>query len=270
MLTSINVDILSLPIIGTRHRRNTTLRLYPIISGIYKITSPIGAIYVGLSHDIYHRIHNCYKKINCNQQFKIFNSLKKYGVENHKFEIIHIIEKGILNKSEITKELNNLEIYYINKLNSFSGQNPEFGMNLTKGGSFMQLTQESWDKINKSKIGRKQSEETKLKRSKSNKGQKPSPQTIKASINASKGKIVNEETKQKLRDINLGKKQSEETKIKKNNALKGKKRSDTTKKLMSKSKTGNKNPNFNKTTSLETREKISIGLKKYLESKKNN
>jgi hypothetical protein len=55
--------------------------------GIYKITNPQGKIYIGQSNDIYHRFYS-YKKLNCKGQIKLYNSLLKYGVDDHQFEII--------------------------------------------------------------------------------------------------------------------------------------------------------------------------------------
>ena len=54
---------------------------------IYKITNPKGKVYVGSAVDIKRRFRK-YKSLNCSSQHKIYNSLIKYGVENHKFEII--------------------------------------------------------------------------------------------------------------------------------------------------------------------------------------
>lgn len=62
-----------------------------IICGIYKITNPSEKIYIGESKDIDSRIY--YYKINsCVKQRKLFNSLKKYGWDAHKFEIIEECE----------------------------------------------------------------------------------------------------------------------------------------------------------------------------------
>lgn len=61
-----------------------------IISGIYKITSPSGKVYIGQSIDILRRF-STYRRIGSNtrSQRKLYNSLKKYGHSNHLFEIIH-------------------------------------------------------------------------------------------------------------------------------------------------------------------------------------
>lgn len=57
------------------------------MTGIYKITSPTGKIYVGQSTNIIPRIR-LYKNLHCKGQRKIYLSLKKYGWENHVFEIL--------------------------------------------------------------------------------------------------------------------------------------------------------------------------------------
>ena len=72
------------------------------IIGIYKITNPKGKVYVGQSININRRFKE-YKKLQCKQQPKIYNSLKKYQPENHKFEIL---EKCIL------EQLNERELYW--------------------------------------------------------------------------------------------------------------------------------------------------------------
>ena len=66
----------------------------PPIIGIYKIKSPSSKIYIGQSIDIYRR-WKFYSFFNCKNQPHLYNSLKKYGFENHIFEIIeecHIIQ----------------------------------------------------------------------------------------------------------------------------------------------------------------------------------
>jgi group I intron endonuclease len=70
------------------------------ISGIYKITSPTGAVYIGQSIDIYKRWRNYYN-LNCKQQQRIYNSLNKHGVDSHTFEIIEECEKDCLNELEM-------------------------------------------------------------------------------------------------------------------------------------------------------------------------
>lgn len=55
--------------------------------GIYKITNPSGKIYIGQSTNIEKRF-NTYEKLKCKGQVKLYNSLIKYGWDNHITEII--------------------------------------------------------------------------------------------------------------------------------------------------------------------------------------
>jgi group I intron endonuclease len=57
------------------------------IGYVYKITSPTNRIYIGSTSNIKKRWAN-YKCGDCKSQRKLYNSFKKYGVNNHKFEII--------------------------------------------------------------------------------------------------------------------------------------------------------------------------------------
>ena len=68
-------------------------------SGIYKITSPTGKIYIGQSTNIQKRWTD-YKKKNCKRQPRLFQSFKKHGVENHTFEIVELCSVEMLNKRE--------------------------------------------------------------------------------------------------------------------------------------------------------------------------
>jgi len=96
----------------------------PIICGVYKITSPTGRIYIGKSVDIYARWVD-YRKpyyITNTKQPVITRSIKKYGVENHVFEIIEICEED---------KLNEREVYWIAFYNSYRSK---MGMNCSVGG----------------------------------------------------------------------------------------------------------------------------------------
>jgi len=71
----------------------------PII-GIYIIISPSNKIYIGQSIDI-NRRKTYYCGLQCKRQPKIYNSLSKYGFENHKFNIIEECNEDQLNEREI-------------------------------------------------------------------------------------------------------------------------------------------------------------------------
>ena len=66
-------------------------------SGIYKITNPKGAIYIGSSKHIEKRFAQ-YKNLRSNEQHKLRNSINKYGYENHNFEILEECELNLLLK----------------------------------------------------------------------------------------------------------------------------------------------------------------------------
>jgi group I intron endonuclease len=61
---------------------------------IYKITSPSEKVYIGQSWDWSNRVYS-YKNNSCKNQRKIYNSLLKYGYNNHKVEIVHELPKDI-------------------------------------------------------------------------------------------------------------------------------------------------------------------------------
>jgi len=71
------------------------------ICGIYKITNPKGKIYIGQSINIEKRWYS-YKSpdLRC-MGIKVYNSIKKYGIENHKMEILETCEPSKLKELEI-------------------------------------------------------------------------------------------------------------------------------------------------------------------------
>lgn len=73
---------------------------------IYKITSPTSKIYIGQTWDWDNRI-NDYFYFRCKGQRKLYNSLKKYGFEAHKIEILLIFHDTISQES-----LDFYEIYW--------------------------------------------------------------------------------------------------------------------------------------------------------------
>jgi len=137
--------------------------------GIYKITNPKGKVYIGQSINIVGRMKS-YSKMYCKQQPKIYNSLKKYGWENHEFDVL--VECKI-------KELNFLETlykkFYLNKLKGW-----EFTLFLELydlgGGPKSEKTKK---KIGDANRGNVYSDEAKIKISKALKGRVYSKETIK-------------------------------------------------------------------------------------------
>ncbi len=80
------------------------------ITGIYKITNPNGRVYIGKSKNIIMRYYK-YNTLKCEKQPIIYDSLKKYGPENHQFDIIEkcdismLSEREIYHKKQAIKEL---------------------------------------------------------------------------------------------------------------------------------------------------------------------
>ena len=111
--------------------------------GIYKITNPLNKIYIGQSINIERR----FKEYQKHQQIttigsKLFNSIKKYGCNNHQFEIIEECN---------LEQLNEKEIYWGLKFDVL-GKN---GLNLRLGDSNGLCSEETKQKIgygNKGKL----------------------------------------------------------------------------------------------------------------------
>ena len=127
--------------------------------GIYKITSPSGKIYIGQSLNIKYRF-SYYKRNECKNQRRLYNSFLKYGVINHLFEIIEECEIDQLNKRELFWQK------YYKTIN-------EKGLNCfytTDENGHREISEKTKLKMSLAQKGRKHSEETKLKISESNKG----------------------------------------------------------------------------------------------------
>jgi group I intron endonuclease len=161
-----------------------------MVGFIYKITNPMGMIYIGQTTNLSNRIC-AYRNLNNRDQKILFNSIKKYGWDSHEFTILG--EYSIDN-------LNFQEIHFIKEYNSFHTYNSN-GMNLTLGGD--------------GNRGRKDTPETKLKRSIHHIGKKRTEETKKLMSLAKKGKIgnrlgsiINQETKEKISLSKKGKKQT--------------------------------------------------------------
>jgi group I intron endonuclease len=120
--------------------------------GIYKITSPTNKIYIGQSVNINKRFNSYYKLQNVISQRKLYNSFLKYGIENHKFEILEECDVILLNERER---------FYQDLFNVISdGLNCRLTETNDKSGK---LSKETIDLLVKINTGKKASLETKLK-----------------------------------------------------------------------------------------------------------
>lgn len=99
-----------------------------MIGTIYKLTSPSGKHYIGQTTNLKDRKRCLYNPNKYYSGHKLDNAIKKYGIENFKYEIIiQIIDSD---KIKLREKLNELEIFYIEKYNSYKE-----GYNMTLGGS---------------------------------------------------------------------------------------------------------------------------------------
>ncbi len=153
---------------------------------VYKITSPSGRIYIGSSKNIKKRFQ-AYKMLNCKAQKKLYQSLKKYGYNNHKFEIIEECTIDILLKKEYE-----YGIFY-NVLN------PKKGLNLILpkiDDVYNHISDELINTMKKAQQNRKPiSEEARKRMSDAHKGKKQSKETIEKRLGHRRGKSLSPEAK---------------------------------------------------------------------------
>ena len=113
-------------------------------SGIYKITNPNNKSYIGKAVNLSRR-KNSYRGMFCDTQPKIYNSLKKYGWEQHIFEVIEecsvdmLVEREIYHKTEFIEKYGWDMALFINIVDEIGGK----------------FTDETKRKISQSKKGHK-------------------------------------------------------------------------------------------------------------------
>jgi group I intron endonuclease len=158
------------------------------MTGIYKITNPKGKIYIGQSINISIR-KKTYERYNFSNQTLLYNSVKKYGWDNHKFEVIEECDVDKLDERETYWK------FYFDSVEN--GLNCSYWDNTPMRGR--KHSNEAKKKIGLSRKGKTHTEETKRKMSK-NSGQRGVPRTEyqKNQIRkANKGKIHTYETRKK-------------------------------------------------------------------------
>ena len=164
------------------------------IIGIYKITSPSNKIYIGQSINIKKRFRNYKSLSNCKNQTRLYSSFKKYGVENHIFEILE--ECTVL-------ELNEKERYYQELYNCLNkkGLNCKYVSTLHLRAVLSEGTKKKLSDIRK---GTKHTDKSKMLVSKNN---------AKYWLGKKRNELTKEQ-KLKISKSNTGKKRDEASKIK--------------------------------------------------------
>jgi group I intron endonuclease len=214
--------------------------------GIYKITNPKGKVYIGQSINLEKRI-NQYKTISksISEQPAIYNSLLKYGIDLHTFEIIEQCELNLLNSRERYYQ----ELYCSVK----KGLNCKYTTTNDKTGH---LSEETKNKISLAQKGKprfyKSGVHPRL-------GTKMSDETIFKMVNNRSYK-VSEEYKQKVSLFFKGKKLSQEQKTKISISNTGQKRTEKTKSKISESWNVNSKERIQKMIDNNTNRKIVLDL----------
>lgn len=128
--------------------------------GIYKLTAPNGKVYIGFSTNIRIRFRT-YKSYNCSKQVKLYASLKYYGSDSFKYEVIQECSIDMLYPLErYWQEYYNCVEEGLNSMYSpIDGKHGKMGI-------------ESIEKIRKANKGRVISEATRIKFSEGRKGSK--------------------------------------------------------------------------------------------------
>ena len=171
--------------------------------GIYKITSPSNKVYIGQSIDIERRFRH-YKRMVCKEQIKIHNSLLKYGVDAHIFEVLELCEIEELNNRErhyqdlYDSVANGLNLLYVKSEHFNGGHSDESKKKISDSLKGRTLTEEHKYKIGLNNSRRIMSDETKEKHRLNGLGKKASPETIAKQILKRLGSKRSEETKKKM------------------------------------------------------------------------
>jgi group I intron endonuclease len=146
---------------------------------VYMITSPSKRIYIGSTVNFKNRM--CYYKSTLGKsQIRLYNSFIKYGLDNHKFDIIWTgsIEEMLEQEHKIGLKFNVLSKDNLN-------------CKLPKcGDTYHVVRKETRDKMSKWQIGRKMSDESKKKMSKAKIGIKWTKESIKKRTNSQKIPII--------------------------------------------------------------------------------
>lgn len=193
-------------------------------TGIYKITSPTYKIYIGQSKDLRRRKSE-YKNndVKLRSQTRLYNSLQKYGFENHQFDIIeYCSERFWQDEFDVTGEngLNCLlqecgakrrvfsNEFRQKKSENMTGENnPMFGVERpAEWRLFMsELMKERFkDKTNHPMYGKPMPEKQKEALLKSRLGSKASDETKKKMSASHKGMVIGEEGRKNISSGKLG------------------------------------------------------------------
>jgi group I intron endonuclease len=211
--------------------------------GVYCIESPTGKKYVGSSVNIEKRWKS-YKSLRCKDQYAIYASLVKHGVENHVFSILQECSREELYKLEREYALKfdtlssnglNCKIPKEGELNCISDETKARMSISAKIRADRGFSEEHRAKIAKANTGKVRPLSAIIATSEKNKGRKRPEQ---AEWNKQKftGRKLTDEHKRKISAAGVGRVFSQESRDKKSKSLLGRVFSNETKQMMSDSK----------------------------------
>lgn len=126
---------------------------------VYKLTAPDGRVYIGRTIDFKRRMRQ-YQSPSRMNSGQIYKDILELGFDNFKKEILETVEGE---EETVIKELNRLEALYIEKYDSVNtGYN---SYRIDARTCTAKLSDKTKEKMRKSQIGRKHSEESRKKRS---------------------------------------------------------------------------------------------------------
>lgn len=194
--------------------------------GIYKITSPNNKVYIGQSWDIERRMYH-HKYYHAKLKGVVYSSMKKYGVENFTFDIIHELPIDITQSTLDAYEILYMGLYgsCYQLLNTREGGSKgkmseveKIRLGELKKGNTNMLGKKHSEKTKKqmsdSAMGKKKSEITKSNISKGRQGMKLSDGHKKKISESGKGRIPNDATRLKMSKWQLGRDRGDEFKDK--------------------------------------------------------
>lgn len=225
------------------------------IQGVYEIRNTVnGKRYIGSSINIKGRWagHKASLKSGLSKNIKLLRAWSKYGESDFEFGIIEIVTGD---KEELYKR----EQHWIDFYDSVNS-----GYNICKAaGSVAGITRskETRHKMSVAKIGKKPTDETREKISKTKTGVPMSGEAKLKMSESHKGMFPSEETREKLRKAQAGENNPMYGRCGKENPFYGKHHTDETKEQLRKMRSGKNSYWFGKTRSDETRAKMSESAK---------
>lgn len=221
-------------------------------SGIYKITSPTYKIYIGQSKDLKRRKSE-YKNndVKLKAQRRLYNSLQKYGIEHHQFDIIEYCSEEELNCSERFWQ-DEFDVIGKDGLNCIL-QDCGVERRVFSEDTRQKMSERTSGK-NNPMFGVIRPKEWGENHSVFLKDMFSNPDYV----NPLKGRKMPDRQRKILMDVNLGRKSSDDTKKKMSDSGKGKVMDEEWRKNISNGKLGEKNPMFGKYGELNKNSKIII------------